>query len=174
MSAEQYPSEGMKRFAEERSHKDTASTLEYTKLLIQLVVGGSGLAITALLTLAGAIKDQTEFWKYVGIPCIAYIFGVVCGALAAFQYARSQRKFAYAWQQASQGNREGQDEHAQVAIKFQEKADRWIKGGLLLFIIGSILALVIISIFSHKVTVPTQNCDASYAELGDTNSLTHH
>src|SRR5215470_13669253 len=86
-----------RRFAEERSHRDTASAMEYTKLLIQLLVGGNGFATTALLTLAGALKDQTALTTYLGIPCTGYLAGVVFGVLAAFDYANAQRSYSNAW-----------------------------------------------------------------------------
>ncbi len=81
MSEEEPVSEPDRRFAEERSHRDTASALEYTKLLIQIIVAVSDLAVTALLTLAGAMKDQTTFTTYVALPSIGYVSGIVCGSM---------------------------------------------------------------------------------------------
>ena len=149
MSQEKPVDESYRRFAEERSHRDSASALEYTKLLIQLLVGGNGLASTALLTLAGALKDQSALTAYVGIPCAGYLVGVTFGVLAAFDYANAQRMHANAWLSTSRGEDKAND-YQKRARSFQLRGKRWTVISLISFIVGSVLAILVLLLSLKK------------------------
>jgi hypothetical protein len=146
MSQESSADEAYRRFAEERSHRDVGAAVEFTKLLIQLLFGGNGFASTALLTLAGALKDQTALAVYVGIPCTSYLAGVVFGVLAAFDYANAQRTYANTWLNRSRGE-ESEAEAGQIAAKsFQLRGRTWTIVSMLFFVVGSILAVLVLLI----------------------------
>jgi hypothetical protein len=57
------------KFAGDRSNLDIDAAVEYGKTLFQLLIGSNGLAATALLTLAGAIK-QSSLTRAIFIPVI--------------------------------------------------------------------------------------------------------
>jgi hypothetical protein len=117
-----------------------------------LLVGGCGFAVTALLTLAGAMKETTLI-SYVALPCLVYMIGVVCGVFAAFYYAASQRKFANYWFFRARGDNKNRDTNKRDADKLRDKA-RWsIYFGLISFVFGSVLAGVAIFL-SHSVKAP--------------------
>jgi len=142
--------DSLRKFAEARSHYDSNSAVEYTKLLIQLLVGGSGLAVTALLTLAGTLKDQPEFIRYVGFPCICYLAGIVFGALSAFDYARSQRSYAERWFLRSINEEDQSEIHQKLARKRSNKAKRWLAAGISSFVIGSLLGIIVLFVASLR------------------------
>jgi hypothetical protein len=142
--------EANRRFAEDRSNQDSAAALEYTKPLIQLLVGGNGLATTALLTLAGALKDQTALTKYVGIPCAGYLAGVVFGVLAAFDYAQAQRSYSNIWLYRSSGEFSRAKAGRAKARSFQLRGRRWTLLSTTAFVIGSTLAVIVLLISTKK------------------------
>jgi hypothetical protein len=141
--------ESYRRFAEERSHRDSASALEYTKLLIQLLVGGNGLASTALLTLAGALKDQSALTTYVGVPCVGYLAGVAFGVLSAFEYANAQRMYSNAWLSRSRQEAKAEDYHRRARLA-QLRGKRWTIVSLISFIVGSLLAVLVLLLSLKK------------------------
>ena len=139
-----------RRFAEDRSHRDSGAALEYTKLLIQLIVGGNGLATTALLTLAGALKEHTALTTYVGIPCAAYLAGVVFGVLAAFDYAQAQRTYSNTWLNRARGEDDKAKANQTKARSFQLRGRKWTIWSLSAFVVGSLLAVIVLLIFTKK------------------------
>jgi hypothetical protein len=145
-SQEKIVDETQRRFAEERSHRDTASALEYTKLLIQLLVGGNGLASTALLTLAGALKDQSALTAYVAFPCIGYLAGVSFGVWAAFNYADAQRAHSNKWLRQARGEESEAEKYRERARSSQKSGKKWTVCSLVSFIVGSFLAVLILLI----------------------------
>jgi hypothetical protein len=71
--------------------------LEYGKTLFQILIGSNGLAATALLTLAGALK-QASLARALAIPILFYLVGVVFGTHGAIELFRSKGRYDYRWQ----------------------------------------------------------------------------
>jgi hypothetical protein len=86
-----------RQFAIERSNEDYKSAVEYGKMLFQILIGTNGLAATALVTLAGALK-QPSLTRVLALPIFIYLIGVGCGTRGAIQLFRSKDRYGYSWQ----------------------------------------------------------------------------
>jgi hypothetical protein len=127
-------------FAEQRSHADFASATEFTKILVQLLVAGGGIASTSLLTLAGVLKDQHQFIKSVIFPGAGFLFCVICGVLAALNFAETQGAWGRNWQYLANEQTVLAEQARSDAVKFGKKAKNLIIYGLYAFVVGSVVA----------------------------------
>jgi hypothetical protein len=138
-------SEGYQAFARERSHQDVKTSAEYGKTLIQLIIGANGVAITALLTLAGSQKDVGLARSFMA-PVIIYSLGVWLGLLSARSYYIASRDFATRWEHESYGsNKEEADRHFRFGVRGLRRGDICVQLGILFFILGGIVTVFVLS-----------------------------
>jgi hypothetical protein len=115
-----------KQFARERSNQDIQATVEYGKTLFQMLIGSNGLAATALLTLAGALK-QPSLTLAISFPVFIYLVGVYCGTQGAIDLFHSKGRYGYRWQlRFFEGSKDEEERERQDAETLEASAIRWI------------------------------------------------
>jgi hypothetical protein len=131
-----------KQFARERSNQDIQATVEYGKTLFQMLIGSNGLAATALLTLAGALK-QPSLTLAISFPVFIYLVGVYCGTQGAIDLFHSKGRYGYRWQlRFFEGSKDEEERERQDAETLEASAIRWINRSGLAFLVGGIGAFL--------------------------------
>jgi len=130
-----------RRFAQERSHNDAKSHAEYGKALSQVIIGINGVAATALITLAGASKENVLIYtKYFAVPLASYLLGVASGAVVTVFYHISAHHWATKWEQSAYGNTAKTDKEAELGKRNRDRGMICVVLSLAFFIFGGLAA----------------------------------
>jgi hypothetical protein len=151
--SEQFDAE-RRDFANERSHKDAASSSDTARTTAQsaiLVNGGAATAVLALLSKNGLEKS---ILNAAAISLSLYALGVTMGVFMMYCSVRSLELFATRWRFAADPEkRSSEQEHLRWALRWLN----WWRGAfyasMLLFIISSLL-LAMVMFLSNKGTAP--------------------
>jgi hypothetical protein len=87
-----------KEFAAEQSRQDRQSAVEYTKAILQLLIGGSGFLSTALVAIIATHKDKPFSQPLMLLPLLASVAAVMCGMVGAQLLFLSKQAFALRWE----------------------------------------------------------------------------
>jgi hypothetical protein len=85
------------RFAAEQSRQDRQHAVEYVKAVLQLLMGTSGVAITATLALSGALKDALLIHRMVFAMAL-YFATVFMAMLSAYCMFLAKQRFGHRWE----------------------------------------------------------------------------
>lgn len=86
------------KFAAEQSRQDRQSAVEYTKAVLQLLIGGSGFLSTALVAIIATYKEKPFSQPLMLLPLLASVAAVMCGMVGAQLLFLSKQAFALRWE----------------------------------------------------------------------------
>src|SRR5260370_7313826 len=99
------------KFGAGQSGQDRQSAVEYTKAILQLLIGGSGFLSTALVAIIATHKDKPFSQPLMLLPLLASVAAVMCGMVGAQLLFLSKQAFALRWEFIFFGYHEERQKH---------------------------------------------------------------
>lgn len=131
------------KFAAEQSRQDRQSAVEYTKAILQLLIGGAGFLSTALVAIIATHKDKPFSQPLMLLPLLASVAAVMCGMLGTHLLFLSKQAFALRWEWILFGyNERRRKDLLKHAIAVQKWGIRFFWLGFVLFGVAAVLAAV--------------------------------
>ena len=138
------------KFAAKQSRQDRQSAVEYTKAILQLLIGGSGFLSTALVAIIATHKDKPFSQPLMLLPLLASVAAVMCGMVGAQLLFLSKQAFALRWEFIFFGyQRDRRENLLNDGMTKQKWGIRFFWLGFILFGVAAVLAAIFFPRYSE-------------------------